>query len=233
VAFRDQRRGRRDAVSIEAAVLGLLSAFRATPLAVVYGFLLTRSPRRLLAAYLVAGMVVSLGVGIGAVLWFGASASAPASTTGRDVVDLVLGVGALSYAAGFAAGRLPREPREDRPRRGGALLDRLREPSLPVAALAGALTNLPGLFYLAGLVAILETRPGPVNAVVQVVVYNVLRFATPAAALALVVVSPSRVRALSDGLFAWAARHRRWLVLGLFGAAGAYLVVKGLTGLLG
>ena len=87
-------------MSVEAIVLGLLSAVRATPLALVSGFLLTRTPARLVAAYLVGGLVVSLPVGIGAVLVFGATAGTSESGIGRDVVDVLLGAAALGYAVG-------------------------------------------------------------------------------------------------------------------------------------
>jgi hypothetical protein len=224
-------------VSTEAVLLGLVSAVRATPLAIVYAFLLSREPRRLVAAYLAAGLVVSLTVGIAVVTVLGASTRAPASTTGRDVVDLVVGVGALCYTAGFWSGRVGSRP-EGRPRRrlpfeDGPLGRWLRRPSISVAAVLGAATNLPGLFYLAGLVAILGTHPTPTNAIVQVLVYNVLRFGAPIAALALVVARPDETRSVVDAVQDWARRHSRALILVVFGVAGIYLLVKGLVGLLG
>lgn len=211
-------------------MLGLLSAVRATPLALVSGFLLTRSPGRLVAAYLVGGLVVSLVVGIGAVLVFGASAGTSGSGAGRDVVDVVLGLGALVYAVGYATGRFERVP-DAGPGRFGALTERLRTPTVPLAAAAGVVTNLPGLYYLAALVAILETQPGPANAVFQVLVYNLLRFSLPAAALALVVLRPEQARRASQGVGAWGRRHRRELIVGVAAVVGVYLVVRGLGGL--
>lgn len=101
-------------MSTEAALLGLISAVRATPLAIVYAFLVSREPRRLLTAYIAAGLVVSLAVGIAVVTVLGASTREPASTTTRDIVDLVVGVGALCYTAGFWSGRVGNRP-EGRP----------------------------------------------------------------------------------------------------------------------
>jgi hypothetical protein len=222
-------------MSTEAVLLGLISAVRATPLAIVYGFLVSGEPRRLLTAYIAAGLLVSLGVGIAVVTVFGASTREPAPTTARDVVDLVVGVGALCYTAGFWSGRVGNRP-EGRPRRrlpfeDGPLGRWLRRPSVPVAAALGAVTNLPGLFYLAGLVAILGTDPSPANGLVQVVVYNVLRFGAPIAALVLVLTRPDRTRSVLDAVQDWARRHSRTLILLVFGAAGIYLTVKGLVGL--
>ena len=164
----------------------------------------------------------------------GASTREPASTAGRSIADLVIGIGALAYTAGFWSGRIGNRP-EGRPRRrppfaDGALARWVRVPSVPVAALLGAVTNLPGLFYVAGLVAILGTDPTPANAIVQVVVYNVLRFATPIAALVLVLTRPDRTRSVVDAVQDWARRHSRTLILLLFGAAGLSLTVKGLVG---
>jgi hypothetical protein len=224
-------------VSPEALALGVISAFRATPLAIVYAFLAGREPRRFLTAYIIAGLLVSLVVGIAVVTVFGASTRAPASTAGRAVVDLVVGVGALSYVAGFWSGRIGNRP-EGQPRRrlpfeDGRFGQWLRRPSWPVAAALGAVTNLPGLFYLAGLVAILGTDPTPTNGVVQVVVYNVLRFATPIAALVLVLTRPDSTRSTVQAIQDWTRRNSRLLILVVFGTAGVYLTVKGLIALLG
>jgi hypothetical protein len=224
-------------VSPEALALGLISAVRATPLAIVYAFLISREPRRLLAAYITAGLLVSLVVGIAVVTVLGASTREPASTTGRAIVDLVVGVGALCYTAGFWSGRVGSRP-EGRPRRrlpfeDGPLGRWLRRPSMPVAAAFGAATNLPGLFYLAGLVAILGTDPSPVNGVVQVLVYNVLRFGAPIAAFVLVLTRPDRTRSVVDAVQDWTRRNSRTLILVVFGVGGVYLTVKGLVGILG
>ncbi|MDL5160068.1 GAP family protein [Actinomycetospora termitidis] len=224
-------------MSIEALILGLLSAVRATPLAIVSGFLLSRDPRRPIAAYVVTGIAVSLAVGAVVVLWLGPAVGAgdpgdAEASAGRQIVDLVLGVGAVGYAAGYASGRLAGRGGDRRPGRVDALLARLREPSIPIAAAAGALTNLPGLFYVAGLVAILETGAGPVGAMVQVVVYTVLRLGGPAAVLVLCVTRPRQARSATDAVRDWAVRHRRILVPGVLGVLGLYLAAKGLVGLL-
>jgi hypothetical protein len=219
-------------MSTEAALLGLISALRATPLAVIYGFLLGPRPARLLLAYLAAGLVVSLAVGIAVVTGFHVAAPTPGGRTIRDAVDLGLGLAALAYAAASSAGWSP--PTFRRRERGRhPWTERLLQPSVPVAAAAGAVTNLPGLFYIAGLVAILETGPTWTNGVVQVLVYNLLRFLVPLGALVVVLVDPARTRRLVDDVHAWGTRHSRRLVIGLAAVVGLYLVVKGLSNLLG
>ncbi|MFI5607257.1 GAP family protein [Amycolatopsis sp. NPDC051903] len=224
-------------MSAEAVVLGLLCAVRAVPLAVVYALLRARNPRRLLAAYLAAGAIVSLGVGIAVVGWLDARAASAGSSTAREVVYVVVGVGALSYAGGFWSGRIGNGS-ADRPSRGltnpdGAVAQRLRKPTIAGALATGALTNLPGLFYIAGLAAILETAPTLLNSVVQVVVFNLLRFAVPVTALALLALRPETTRTVIDAIHDWAVRHSRPVITGVFGVVGIYLSVKGLVGLLG
>lgn len=223
-------------MSAEALVLGLLSAVRGVPVAVVYALLLTDRPRRLLGAYVGAGLAISLAVGVAVVVWFGATAPADDdTTTTRLVVDLVLGLVALAVATVRAVGRrgTPREARG--PARGGVLPEvlaaRLRAPTVPLAAAVGVLTNLPGLYYVAALVAVLETRPTTVGGIAQVLVYNALRFALPVAALALVVLRPDRTLDTVGALHGWGRRNERVLVASVVGGVGVYLVAKAVAGL--
>ena len=108
---------------------------------------------------------------------------------------------------------------------------RLRRPSLATAATAGVATHLPGLIYLVALNAIAARNPGPATALAQVAIYNVLWFAIPLGALALVLRSPATATAYLNRLTAWARRHQNRLVVALFGALGAYLTAKGLLGI--
>ncbi len=223
-------------MSPEAVVLGLVSAVRATPLAVVYALLLSGQPRRLLSGYVGAGLAVSLVAGLVIVTMFDGTASSQETSTVRYAVDAVLGVAALVYAVAYATGRAGGRSPEQRSSLEAALPAgigrRLRHPTVPVAAVAGAVTNLPGLFYVAALVAILETSPTTVNGVFQVLVYNALRFALPLSALLLVVLRPDRTRAVTTRVNDWGRRHRRGLITSVSGVAGLYLAIQGVSGLL-
>lgn len=226
-------------MSPEALVLGLISAVRGVTLAIVYALLLSERARRLLVAYVVAGAVVTLGIGIVVVTWLHTGTRASGSTTGRLWVDLVLGVAAVVWAGFHLAGhpiRLRRPGRERRRERSTVLpeaLDRrLRAPTVPMVIGAGVLTNLPGLYYLAALVAILQTHPSAVDGIAQVTVYTVLRFATPLAALVLVVLRPDRTMEIVRSAHAWGHCNSRVLLGLLVGAVGVYLVGKALSGLL-
>ena len=86
-------------------------------------------------------------------------------STVYSLVALIGGVAALGFAAGMAAGRMPSPGsriRRERVTPAGErdLIARLRHPSLGLAIGAGVLTHLPGLFYLLGLNAIADLRPG-------------------------------------------------------------------------
>jgi small-conductance mechanosensitive channel len=225
-------------VSPEALALGLLSAVRGVQLAIVYILLLADRPRPLLVAYLVAGLAVTLGVGIVVVTWLHTGAPTSTETSGHLVVDLVLGILAMVWAALRLAGREPRRRRPERTRKRSTVLPealdrRLRPPTVRVVAAAGVITNLPGLYYLAALVAILQTQPSAIDGIVQVVVYALLRFAVPIAALALVVVRPDRTLETVQGAHAWGRRNAKVLIAAAVGVVGVYLTAKALVGLLG
>lgn len=225
-------------MSPEALALGLLSAVRGVPLAIVYALLLSDQPRRLLLAYVGAGLAVTLGVGIVVVTWLHTDARSSGTTTGHLLVDLVLGVLAIAWAAVRFSGRDVRLPRRSERRTRSSVLPealdrRLRAPTVPTVALAGVVTNLPGLYYLAALVAILQTGPSVVGGIVQVLVYALLRFAVPLAALALVAVRPDRTLETVQGVHAWGRRNARVLLALAVGAVGVYLTGKALVGLLG
>lgn len=228
-------------MSPEALALGALSAVRVVPMTIASALLLSERPRWLIAVYVAAGVAVSLIAGVTAVVVFEADAGSREQGTGRTVVDLLLGVLALGFAVAYGAGWIGGgSPSSDDGRRDllsgpgplGWIGERLRHPTVSGVAAAGVLTNLPGLYFLAGLVAILATQPTLVGGVVQVGVYTLLRFGGPLAVLVLVVLRPRDTVRTVQRLHAWGRRNRRALVAGVLGAVGAYLVVESLVALL-
>jgi hypothetical protein len=223
---------RRGGVNTEALVLALSAVVRPTSAAAVVAMLSTRHPQRLLAAYLVAGLAFSVAVGALVVVLLGGRDSASTSPALRPVVDLVLGAGALGYAAGAGFGQLPRPRAEGEPAKDTWLRRRLRDLTPSGAAAAGVLTHLPGLVYLAALNAIVGTATGTVDGLLQVGIYNLIWFSLAIAALVLSVYRPDVSRDLLDRLASWTRRHRRIIIVVLSGALGAYLVVVGVLGLI-
>jgi len=128
-----------------AVLLALASTLRPTALAAVYALLVSAPPRRLQLAYIVAGALVSVGIGVLLVSLLHHSVAT--SRKGHPVVELVLGLGALAGAL-LVARRL-RDPGRESADRSGRIAARLHDPSVVAAAVAGILTHFPGLFYLA------------------------------------------------------------------------------------
>jgi len=222
-------------LSFETLVLALASALRPTQLAAVYALLGTPRPRRLLTAYILAGLLISLGTGILVVaLVHGAEIRRGGDRGTFDgVLELVTGSAAIGFAAGLYSGRVqrrsPREPNPD----GSAIARRLRDPSVGVAATAGIATHLPGLFYLVALNSILAEPYSIPHQMVAVTVFNVIWWTTPIASLALFIVDPHGTRARIARLNAWARARQRGILTVIFAGVGVYLVVRGLTELLG
>jgi hypothetical protein len=222
-------------MSADVLVLGLASVVRPTSVAAVYAFLASRSPTPLLLAYLLAGLAVSLSVGVAAVAVVHVSPPPPTVTSsGRAIVDVLLGLVALGTAVYYAVRRPPDEPVVPRPQRPpSALRRRLAEPTVSRAAVAGVATHLPGVFYLGALAAIVAGRPDLISGLLQVGLYNLLWYAIPLAALASWTLRPDTTRDTAARLTAWVQAHRKHLIVTVFVLVGLYLVVVGIVDLAG
>jgi Sap, sulfolipid-1-addressing protein len=207
-------------VNVQALALALLSTVRPTTAAAVWAMLAGDRPRRLLAAYLIAGMSVSVTVGIVVVVLLGGAF--PHSTGGRGVLLIVLGVVALLGAGAVQLGLLRRF-------RTARVRAQPRRLSPAGAAVAGVLTHLPGVFYLAGLGAIVATGAAAGAASAQVVVYNLVWFAPALVALGVCLTGS---RPPTDRMATLAARvraHQDTLLTVCFGGVGAWLLAEGIT----
>lgn len=218
-------------MSIEALVLALTAVIRPTSVAAIVAMLSARHPRRLLATYLFAGLTFSLAVGILVVVSLHGLSSAGPSAAARPALDIALGAGALAYAVGTWTGVYPRRYAGESPESATGIRRRLQNLSPSGAAMAGVLTHLPGLVYLAALNAIASSATSPLNGIVQVVVYNAIWFGLPIVALVLSVYRPNVSRDLLDRTMRWSRRHRRELLTVFFGVLGGYLVVTGVVDL--
>ena len=217
-------------MSPEAFALALTTVVRPMSAASVVAMLSTTHPRRLLVAYIVAGLAFSLGVGtvvVVVVQGFGPSTE----TSGRPMFDIVLGAMALAYAAAGTFGWLPSR-RVVRAPGSGWMHRRLQHLTPPVAAAAGVVTHLPGLVYLAALNAIVDDTSRVVDGVVQVAVYNAIWFSLPIAALLLSKYRPVESRQRLEDVGVWIRRHQRVLTLVFLGGLGTYLLVIGVLGLM-
>jgi Sap-like sulfolipid-1-addressing protein len=220
-------------MSLEAVILALASAVRpSTSLAAVYALLSTRRPRVLLAVFAACGFAVSTGFGVLVVAVLHGVNLPGGESRFTDIVDLVAGVAALGFASGIWFGSGMERVRRRRPREEPSWVARmLREPSLHVAGVVGVATHVPGLFYLVALNAIAADQPGFVAAVVEVVIYNAIWFSVPFAALVFARRRPDDARDLIDRINGWMRAHDQAILAAVFALVGAFLVVKGVSGL--
>ena len=224
-------------MSLEAIVLGLFSGLRpGTSLAAVLALLRTPRPKRVLLFFTAAGFASAWAIGLVVIGVFHGADVAVGESTFTAVLDVAFGAAALGFAVGLQRGWVqPGRRRSASPSESAASSRfgrRLRDPSVGVAAAAGVGTHLPGLVYLVALNAIAAGRPAPLDAALQVAIYDALWFLVPIASLVLAVVRPSAAVAYLDAATAWVRRHEHTIaVTGSF-VLGAYLVVKGAAGLL-
>lgn len=223
-------------MSVEAFVLALSTVVRPTSAAAVFAMLSVVRPTRLLLAYVVTGFVFSAGVGVAVVILLGGWTGPAAPDDVRALIGIVIGALSIGYAAGLLSGQIERRVRAA----DGPVLPadswlgrQLADLSPARAALAGVLTHLPGLFYLAALNAITNSTASAVSRIVQVVAYNVVWFAVPIAALLLATHRPAEVQDALGRLTEFIRRHERVLLIVAFGLLGTYLVVKGAIELAG
>ncbi|MDN5933148.1 MAG: GAP family protein [Pseudonocardia sp.] len=210
-------------MSTEALVLAVASVLRPTALVAVWAMLVGTRPLRPLSAYLLAGLAFSLTTGIAVVVLLGDTLSPRSPGPARGLVAIALGVASLLAAVAAGAGWLRRSrPSVGEPARGPRRL------STAGAAVAGVLTHLPGVFYLAALSAIVTTS-GSAGEEVQVVVYNLVWFAPAIAALALCLLGAAPSAARLDGIVARGRRFETQILVVGFGALGVWLVAKGIA----
>ena len=224
-------------MNLEALVLGLFSGLRpGTSLAAVLVLLDRPEPQRLLLFFTAAGFASSWAIGVVVVGVFHGANVAVGGSTFTAVLDVAFGSAALGFAAGLQRGWVqPTRRRSSSPSATAAGsrfgLD-LRNPSTRNVIAAGIGTHLPGLIYLAALNAIASERPAPVDAALQVAIYDALWFLVPLASLVLTVVRPGAARAYLDAATAWVRRHEHLVLMCGSLVLGGYLVIKGTARLL-
>ncbi|MDA0160405.1 GAP family protein [Solirubrobacter ginsenosidimutans] len=217
----------------ELLALGVLSALRpATSQAAVVALLRAPDARRLLLAFTLTGLIVSIAVGTLIVVAFDGAGNAFGRSSFAAAFDVLAGVAALAFAAGVKQGRVsPPHRAASKPKSPSRITTRLSHPSARTAAVAGVATHVPGLIYLVVLNAIAAEDFRGGEATLYVAVYNLLWFAIPIIALALAVFSPGTANVYLGRGAAWARENEEWLLVTSFAALGAYLVIKGVVAL--
>jgi Sap, sulfolipid-1-addressing protein len=218
-------------MNLDVIVLALASAPRPAGIAALYALLSASHPRRVLVAYLAAGATFSVTVGVVVVTIFKGAEIDYGGTDLDSAIELLAGVAAIGYAGGVGTGLRQPPSREQGAADRSPIVRRLRHPTVTTASLEGVVTHLPGLFYLVALNAIVAEDRSLVAGIFQVLLFNAIWFGAAIASVVVFLLRPGAARralARVDGL---ARRHARGTTCVVFGAAGTYLAVKGVSGL--
>jgi hypothetical protein len=219
-------------VLLQAAGLALLASISPTALLVAAVYLGSARPRLTAMFYLVGATVMSLAMGVVAlVILRRANLSLPSQHDPR--YELRIGLGVLLLAAGLLVARRKPSPLPDGEGGPRGLLGRLVASPTPRSAfLVGVLVFAPGATFLAAVQVIATARAGlelTALAVIIVVVINVLLVWLP---IVLHAVAPEVTNRYLTGFNAWLRAHGRVLLAAALLLAGAILIGNGIHGLL-
>jgi hypothetical protein len=209
-------------------LLALANSIRPTSLAAVYALLSTDAPRRLMAVYVAVGLAFTVAFGLLAIFVLGDIEVSGGTYRARGIAEIVGGALVLAFAACVLTGRVGGVSSDDAPdptrRR-----NKLHPPRLTarIAALAGPVTHIPGIFYLIALNIIVAYPVKSPRRLLAVLAYNSIWFAIPLCALAVCIVAPERARDAVAVLQRWTRHHLRTILLVVSFGLGGALVVKG------
>jgi hypothetical protein len=213
----------------EIFVLALASTVRPTSLAAVYSLVSHQARRRLMWAYVLAGLAFTVGFGaviVGAT--DGIHLNSGTSTT-KAVAYLAGGIVALAFGVELLTGRIRRGRAGDAPRTNGRLRSALSQHlTTRTAALAGPATHIPGIFYLIALNVIVAHDAALADKSIALVTYNAVWFALPLTALVVCIFRPASALALVAWVEHWARDNQRSILLAAAFGVGAALVIRGL-----
>jgi Sap, sulfolipid-1-addressing protein len=217
-------------MTVEVILLALATAIRPTSLAAVYALLSGNAPRRLMTAYVVAGIAFTTTIGL-LVIWAftGVDINSGTSRT-KGIAQLAGGVLMLALGVLVARRRIGARHADRAPKPSGrwsALLE--QHLTVRTAAVAGPATHLPGLFYLVALNLIVANEPNVPRSLFELFTYNAIWFLIPIAALAICIVEPATALEVVENVQDWIRAHTRAIVLVICFAVGSGLVVRGLV----
>ena len=216
-------------MTFEVILLALASTIRPTSLAAVYTLLSSPAPRRLMIAYVIAGLTFTIAFGALVVWAFHGIAVSSGTDRAKGIGDIAGSVLVLGFAGLVLTGRIS-GPHADAPRAPGRweqLLDQHR--TVRTAALAGPATHIPGIFYLAALNVIVANHTSVAAGIVEILLYNVIWFALPITALTICIIEPDTARTVVGKVADWALHHARTILVVLSLGIGIVLLVHGLV----
>lgn len=225
---------------LDIILLACAGAVYPTLLAGVILILGRPNPLRMLTGFLVGGLVISIGAGIGIFKALESSGAVSQSHSTKPVVDIVIGTLSVLVAWGVASGRITgawlRERRRRRekptePKKPSLTSRALSGGSVTMAVVAGLLLNMPGVWYLDALAAIAKAKPSTATAIAGILVFNVIMFALVEFPIIAYVVNPRAATEQVSNLSAWGHQHARGIGITVAAAVGVWLIIKGIVNL--
>jgi hypothetical protein len=219
-------------MNLDVLVLALASAPRPAGIAALYALLNASSPRGVLLAYIAAGFAFSATIGILVVAIFHGAGIDYRGTDVYAAIELVGGLAALGFAIAVGTGRRQLPSRDSTTREESKIIRTLRNPTVTTAAVAGVATHVPGLFYIVALNAIVAEGPSFASGVLQVLLFNAIWFAAAIVTVVIFLLRPGAAPRALTRVAGCARRHIRITTVLVFGLAGSYLAIRGMTALI-
>jgi hypothetical protein len=224
---------------VDLVLIALWTAVYPTLLAAVLLIISMPEPRRLLTAFLIGGLIMSIGMGllIVALLQGSNLVASPKSTTSW-VADLAVGGLFVLVAVALArradvrwrARHRARHPRNPALETKEPLMQRiLARGSLPIVFLAGVVINVPGAAYLIGLKDIAAGHHAAGAVVFQVVLFNAIMFLIAEVTLFYLIFKPEKTDAAVKRMDRSLSEHGRQVGMALSASLGLFLIVRGIA----
>lgn len=218
-------------------LLALAAAIYPTLLAAVILILGRENPFRMLIAFFLGGLTVSLLAGFGIVKAIESSGAESHHHSTKPVLDIVVGAVSLLVAYGIWRGRITggfikkrrKTPREEATEKPSFASRTLGGDSVTMAAIAGLVLNVPGVWYLDALAGIAKAKPSTATVLLQLLLFNVIMLALVEIPILIYAVDPERATGLVTRLRDWAHRNARAIAIAVTAAVGLWLVIKGIV----
>src|SRR5262245_44108229 len=214
----------------ELLLLAAASAFWPVLLAVDLVALQAPHPARLLACFLVGGLLTCVVVGTFLTHVLQRSDAITARNPTADPI-VYLGAGIAAFAVAFVLTRRPPTPKPKQ-NDGPTLYERALRRGAPLAFLAGvALNILPGVFPLVALKDVAQPGYGLGATVAILTVFYLIMFTLIEVPLVGFLAAPERTTTMTADFNRWLGANSRRIVVVVLQVVGAYLLVRGVIAL--
>jgi Sap, sulfolipid-1-addressing protein len=209
--------------------LAIASAFWPILIAVVLISLRAPHPVRLMASFLVAGLLTTVGVGL-ALIYLLQDASLAAGSNSWFGPDLQIAAGVAALVAAYVLRERDRRAASSpKPKRvGPGRMERMLDHGAPLAFLAGVLFNIvPGVVPVVALKQIADLDYPFAETLAVVFAFYVIMFAFIEIPLAGYIVAPAKTAGATERFNGWLDRNGHRLEIAVLALIGVYLIARG------